>query len=60
MFSFWYELPVILRVVLSLVLIGISVLAFFLADRIWVSPAAVGLVLLFFCGSGGNTNGYNF
>lgn len=59
MFEFWFGLPVILRVLLSLVLISMSVIAFF-AGYIWVWPGAAGLVLLLFCGAGKNKGGYNF
>lgn len=59
-FDIWHDLPVILRVGLSLILIGITVLTIFVGDRIWVLPGAIGLVLLLFAGSGKNKNGYNF
>jgi hypothetical protein len=58
-FEFWYDLPILLRVGLSLLLIGISVLTYF-TGRIWISPGAVGMILLFFCGAGRNSDGYNF
>ncbi len=58
-FEFWYKLPVLLRIGLSLLLIGVSAITF-LTDRIWISPGVIGLVLLFFAGSGSNKGGYNF
>ncbi len=58
-FDFWYDLPFIFRILLSLGLILLSVIVFF-CGRIWPWPAAVGLILLCFSGSGGNKNGYNF
>jgi fucose permease len=60
MFDFWYELPFLLRIGLGLLLIGISTLIFFAADRIWPYGWIAGAIMVLGSGAGGNKNGYNF
>lgn len=62
MFDFWFDLPVVLRAVFALILIGVAVLIFFLSGgtRIAIGLGVIGLVLLFASGSGSNKSGYNF
>jgi hypothetical protein len=59
-FNIWYQVPVFVRLVISLLLIGVTVFVFFAANTLWPAPGIIGVVLLMFCGSGGNSKGYNF
>lgn len=56
----WFDLPVLLRAALGLVLIGISTFIFFAADRIWIWGWVIGAVFLLGCTAGKNKGGYNF
>ena len=58
--SWWYDLPVPLRLGFALLLIGISTAPYFFANLIWPWGWAVGGILLLFCGAGSNKGGYNF
>jgi hypothetical protein len=59
MFSFWYELPQVLRIAVGLVFIAIST-ALLLADRIWIWGWVVGAIMILASGAGKNKGGYNF
>ena len=62
MFDFWFNLPVVLRAVFALALIGLAVILYFVTSphRIFYGLGIVGLVLLLFCGGGSNKGGYKF
>jgi hypothetical protein len=55
----WMNVPTILRIGLSVLLIGISVAVYFVG-YIWIWPGAVGLVLLCASMLSSGDNGYNF
>lgn len=57
--SWWYELPVLLRISVSLLLLAISTLMFF-SGVVWPWGWVLGGILLLFCGAGSNKGGYNF
>ena len=60
-FSFWSDLPPLLRYGVALVLIGISTGLYFLADRIWPWGWVSGIILLLLAGpSDSEKKGYNF
>jgi hypothetical protein len=58
-FDFWFDLPVLPRIGLSFVLIGVSVLTFLLGNT-WFTPGGIVFALLLFAGAGSNKDGYNF
>ena len=60
MFDLWYESPRILRIGLGLLLIGISTVIFFAAERIWIWGWVVGGIMIMASGAGKNKGGYNF
>ena len=62
MFDFWFELPVIGRVIFAFAIMGVGAFIFFLTlgTRISIGLFALGFVLLLASGSGSNKGGYKF
>ncbi|HEY7120434.1 MAG TPA: hypothetical protein VH475_27845 [Tepidisphaeraceae bacterium] len=62
MFSFWFDLPPLLRILMGLVMVGIAVLIYFASGgtTFAIGLGVVGLVFVLASGAGSDKGGYNF
>jgi hypothetical protein len=58
--DFWFDIPVIGRVLIAFAIMGIGGLLLLLTGRIFYVIFIIGFVLLLASGSGSNKGGYKF